>query len=579
MLRLSAEASRFMPWVNCDLRHLPTEHPHQARIPAYPDRAAQILWWNRVVSLHHLHMAVAMSLTPGLLKQSEPVRWQADIANVGIATGNGLLVLDIDSKNGGLESLAQLEDQHGPLGRTLSLFNEADADWLRDCHTTGLSSGEGLIMAVRDPVESLEPVKEKGKVLSYQNVIKDQGVTDKRLLVVEPEFAQTLKVIRREGNTLSPVVRQAWDSGSLSVMTKNNAAKATGTHVSILGHITRPELAKCLCDTDCFNGFANRFLWVMVRRSKLLPDGGNGLDLRSLQLKLEQALAVARTIGAMNRSPDARQLWHQIYPELTAEKPGLYGAVVGRGEAQTLRLSMLYALLDGASTIDVAHLKAATAVWRYCESSARIIFDEGQAETADPLEQLLLQMIRQEPGINRRGLHRKIGGHIPAREMVNALARLRDHGKAHCGMSPTGGRPSECWFPDVAPQPVIIGTPIPVAECPAEVSQGVANATPTQTPAVPSEPAATPMVASLSLSELFDAVNAIDGNFRHDGNSVIVDAPAGTITPDITAALAVHQEWLAEFYPAPMPDTDASEAVNSDRVIPEDEFLAELTNT
>ncbi|MFO1044789.1 MAG: bifunctional DNA primase/polymerase [Planctomycetaceae bacterium] len=463
------------------------------------------------------------------------------------------------------------------LGRTLSLFNEADADWLRDCHTTGLSSGERLIMAVRDPVEVLEPVKDKGKITSYQNVIKDNGVTDKRLLVVEPEFAQTLKVLRREGNTLSPVVRQAWDSGSLSVMTKNNAARATGTHVSILGHITRPELSKCLCDTDCFNGFANRFLWVLVRRSKLLPDGGNGLDLRSLQRKLEQALAVARTIGAMNRSPDARSLWHQLYPELTAEKPGLYGAVVGRGEAQTLRLSMLYALLDGSSTIDVAHLRAAASVWRYCESSARIIFDEGQAETADPLEQLLLQMIRQEPGINRRGIHRKIGGHIPAREMVNALARLRDRGQAHCEMIATGGRPSECWFPDVAPQPIVV-TPMAVAESAAEAPLGVADATPVQTPAVVSEPEATLMVASLSLSELFDAVNAINGNFRHDGNSVIVDAPVGTITSAINAALAVHQEWLAEFYPTPMPHTDDVEAVNSDRVISEDAFLAELTS-
>ena len=72
MFRLSAEAPRFMPWVNCDLRHLPVEHPHHARIPADPDRAAQILRWNRVVSLHHLRMAVAMDLTLGFLKQGEP---------------------------------------------------------------------------------------------------------------------------------------------------------------------------------------------------------------------------------------------------------------------------------------------------------------------------------------------------------------------------------------------------------------------------------------------------------------------------------------------------------------------------
>jgi hypothetical protein len=461
------------------------------------------------------------------------------------------------------------------LGRTLSLFQQTDADWLRDCHTTGLSSGEGLVFAVRDPVEALEPVKEKGKITGYQNVVKDKGVTDKRLLVLEPEFAQTLKVLRREGNTLSPVVRQAWDSGTLSVMTKNNAARATDTHISILGHITRPELAKCLCDTDCFNGFANRFLWALVRRSKLLPDGGNGVNLASLQQKIAKALADARNIGAMTRSPEARQLWHQLYPELTAEKPGLYGAVVGRGEAQTLRLSMLYALLDGVGIIDVSHLKAATAVWRYCDASARMIFAEGQGETADPLEQLLLLTIRQEPGINRRGLHRAISGHIPAREMVHALARLRDRGQARCEMLATGGRPSECWFPDVAPQPVIIAPATAAVECPVEVEPGVAPATPSPASAQPSEPEATPTV-KLNLSELFDAVNAIGGNFRNDGNAVVVDAPAGTLTTAIVASLSDHQEWLASVYSPPNPVISESTDVNSDDVLTDEEFFAEM---
>ena len=460
------------------------------------------------------------------------------------------------------------------LGRTLSLFDSADLDWLKDCRTTGLSSGEGLIFAVRDPVEGLEPIKEKGKILGYQNVVKDQGVTDKRLLVLEPEFAQTLKVLKREGNTLSPVVRQAWDSGALSVMTKTNAARATETHISILGHITRPELAKCLCDTDCFNGFANRFLWAMVRRSKLLPDGGNGVDLASLQQKVAKALADARKIGTMNRSPEARQLWHQLYPELTAEKPGLYGAVVGRGEAQTLRLSMLYALLEGVGVIEVSHLKAATAVWRYCEASARIIFAEDQGETADPLEQLLLLTIRQEPGINRRGLHRAIGGHLPAKAIVPALARMRDRGQIRCEMVATGGRPSECWFPDLAPQPLVVSTAKPEMENLVDALQGVAVATP--------EPAAAKIseteTVTLSLSELFDAVTAIGGKFRNDGIAVVVDAPFEKISPAITAALVVHQEWLGSVYSAPDPVINEPAAVNSDEVLTEEQFLAELMN-
>lgn len=42
-------------------------------------------------------------------------------ANVGLATGpSGLIALDIDPRNGGLENLRRLVDQHGPLPPTLT---------------------------------------------------------------------------------------------------------------------------------------------------------------------------------------------------------------------------------------------------------------------------------------------------------------------------------------------------------------------------------------------------------------------------------------------------------------------------
>ena len=93
-------------------------------------------------------------------------------------------------------------------------------------------------------------------------------------MVVEPEFASPLRVSERDGNTLSPVIRQSWDTGRLRVLTKNSPARSTGAHISIIGHVTKDELLKYLTDTEAGNGFANRFLWVAVRRSKLLPDGG-----------------------------------------------------------------------------------------------------------------------------------------------------------------------------------------------------------------------------------------------------------------------------------------------------------------
>jgi hypothetical protein len=74
-------------------------------------------------------------------------------------------------------------------GVPLKLTEEVEAEWARERVQGGLSSGEGVIWAVRDKIEKREPVKEKGRVKDYQTVEVDPGVSDKRLLCYEPEFA------------------------------------------------------------------------------------------------------------------------------------------------------------------------------------------------------------------------------------------------------------------------------------------------------------------------------------------------------------------------------------------------------
>jgi hypothetical protein len=128
-----------------------------------------------------------------------------------------------------------------------------------------LSSGEGVIWEVRDQI--IKMAKEgKGAGASLVEEVVDHGVPDKRLLVIESEFSGALRVMQREGNILSRVLRDAWDRGDLATMTKNSPARATGAGISIVGHITAAELRECLDRTDMANGFANRFLFACVRR-------------------------------------------------------------------------------------------------------------------------------------------------------------------------------------------------------------------------------------------------------------------------------------------------------------------------
>ena len=99
----------------------------------------------------------------------------------------------------------------------------------------------------------------------------DPGVEDKRVLVIEGEFGNVLRVLARQGNTLSGVLRLGWDGDDLRSMTKQSPVKATRPHVSLAGHITQHELAKYLSDVEVFGGLGNRILWAAVKRSKLLP--------------------------------------------------------------------------------------------------------------------------------------------------------------------------------------------------------------------------------------------------------------------------------------------------------------------
>ncbi len=309
-------------------------------------------------------------------------------------------------------------------------FFEPVADlWVQERIQNGLSSGEGLIWAVRDDL---------GK--------DDPGVQDKRLLVVEGEFASTLRVLKREGNTLSPVIRSAWDTGSLNTLTKNSPAKATGAHITIIGHITRQELLRYLDDTEAGNGFGNRFLWACARRSKCLPEGGriHEVNLTPLTNWLEAAIQFARQAERIEFDQEARRLWYEVYPQLSEGKPGLLGAMIARAEAQVIRLSCIYALLDFSVVIREKHLRAALAVWKYCEDSCHYIF--GKA-LGDPIADGLLGALRSRPdGMSRTDMNKMFKGHRSSTQISRALGVLSELDLAKPEVQATGGRSLEVWF-------------------------------------------------------------------------------------------------------------------------------------
>jgi hypothetical protein len=292
-----------------------------------------------------------------------------------------------------------------------NLVAQVDPSWSTGCALPGIASGEALIAEVRDGTSD-----------------EDLGVADKRRLVLEPEFARLLAVAAREGSILSAVLREAWDGNVLKNRTKAFPQVATGAHISVVGHITKEELLRRLTDTEAANGFANRFLFALVRRSKRLPEGGQ-LDpaaLDDLAAQVGRAIERAYRVGILRRDADARELWAKAYEDFGDGSEGLAGAITARPEAQTLRLSVAYAVLDGSPVIRPEHIQAALAVWSYCEASAVAIFGDA---LGDPIADRLLATLREAAdGLDGTAQSGLFGRHASAARLAQARATLEAKG-------------------------------------------------------------------------------------------------------------------------------------------------------
>lgn len=296
------------------------------------------------------------------------------------------------------------------------VMSRADQEWSSTCVKAGLASGEGLIHFAEKHV-------------------------DKRILLQEGEFSRVLTAMNRDGSTLSEIIRLAWDSGTLSVMTKDHVS-VDGAHVSLLAHITVEELSSLLTGIQAANGFGNRFLFVLAKRQQLLPLGGNLDDqqLHDLGNQILQALGSARKTELMHRTAEADHYWSNLYEKLEEEDPGgIVGGLLSRSAAQLLRLSVVYALADGQKVIGVEHLDAAWALWSYCHDSVVYLFG---GRIGSPDAEKILAALREMPERSgtRDGLSKALSRHMSSARITAGIGLLVDRGIVDVVSLPTAGR-------------------------------------------------------------------------------------------------------------------------------------------
>jgi len=140
----------------------------------------------------------------------------------------------------------------------------------------------------------------------------------------------------------------------------------------------------------------------------------------------------------------AAEAWEKNYAVLSGDRPGLLGAILGRAEAQVIRIALIYALLDNKTQIDLPHLRAALAVWAFCEDSATQIWGD---MIGDDVADTILAALKTagSAGLRRTEMSNLFSRHVPSARITTVLEALQRAGKAEQVPGPTVGHGEQRW--------------------------------------------------------------------------------------------------------------------------------------
>lgn len=100
--------------------------------------------------------------------------------------------------------------------------------------------------------------------------------------------------------------------------------------------------------------------------------------------------------------------------------------------------------MDRSPTIELPHLEAALALWRYAEESARYIFGDA---TGDAVADRIMEALRTAPdGLSRNEIRDLFARNVSAGRIATAHSELERLERARQKKKASGkGRPQERW--------------------------------------------------------------------------------------------------------------------------------------
>ena len=304
------------------------------------------------------------------------------------------------------------------------------SDYLASKPLDGVASGQGLLHQMRDPAGD------------------DPGADDKRVLCYQAEFGTFLKLASGRENTLSPVVRSLWESGSACSPSKLSPVTVTDAHFTLIGQVTKTELLQLASSVDIQSGLLGRFLLASSRRPRtiVLPKAIRPSDYEDLREQLRGALRTFAEPTSMALSDCGIEAYSTAHPELVVRRHGHADSLLSRARPHVLRLALVYACSESSKAITARHIHAATAVWRYVVDSTYHAFGR---TTGCALADKLCEHLRDNPkGATRKELIDLLARNTTAAKIGQALERLEAQelaARAPCAEG-ARGRPEERWI-------------------------------------------------------------------------------------------------------------------------------------
>jgi hypothetical protein len=312
------------------------------------------------------------------------------------------------------------------ISRIAKAVKELNEHLAPQIHTGGLSTREGLALMIHD-----------GWTQGNEEV---PAIEDKRLLAVESEFANVLHQTRRDGNTLSAALRDAWDGTCIKPAIKTNRVWASHPHIGVLADITPSELRDLMASRELSNGFANRFIFFWAEGDKVNPfprptakDVIDGFARRIADVLLFAGAErhVDRDAHRMGFSSEAALLYAKLYKgELRDRSAGEHiTGLLDRRAPVLLRLAMIFAMTDKTFTIEVPHINAGMAWIRYWTDSVKFIFqsalDEVRTAQVNETAAELIDFLKLQGKVSRTELIKVcFKGHVSKDKLDAAIDEL-----------------------------------------------------------------------------------------------------------------------------------------------------------